>query len=230
MKNKIATLVGLLLGITVLCAAPTRAFAQGDPQDKIIPSLELEQADIRDALNVLFKSVGLDYIVAPDVQGTVTAHLKNVPFETALRNLLAQVDATYRTEGGTFNIVKKEAPVVGGDPGTPFQPQSQRPRIHRIPIKHADPQFIFLMLRGQVNFQISPEISALRGGGVGGGGGGGFGGGGFGGGNQGGGGFGGQGGGGGFGGQGGGFGGSSGGGGFGGGGGGIGGGGGAGLG
>src|SRR5437868_13634231 len=102
----------LALGLGIMALAPVRAFAQPNPQDQVIPSLDLQQADIRDALKILFKDVGVSYTVAPEVQGSVTVSLHNVPFETALQNVLKQVDATYRVEGGVFNVVKREEPVV----------------------------------------------------------------------------------------------------------------------
>lgn len=236
MNNKVKLLIGTVIGLTLLGAAPM-ASAQNDPRDQNIASIELMDAPVRDALKTLFKMVNVSYTIAADVQGTVTVSLKNVPFETALRNILGQVDATYRVEGGVFNIIKKELDTTTTNPQTPDQitPTDQK-RLYRIKIQHADPQYVYELLKGNLGFGTGPEISTLQGGvrgqgggGFGQGGGGGFGGGGFGGGGLGGGGFGGGGfgggssggfGGGGFGGSGGGFGGGGGRGGFGGGGGG----------
>jgi hypothetical protein len=176
----IASLGMLLLGV----AAPV--MAQNDPRDQNIPSIELQEADIRDALKILFKNVGVSYTVANDVQGTVTVSLRDKPFETVLQALLRQVDATYRVEGGIYNIIKKELAVVpeggGGTENLP-NPADQK-RLFRLKINRADPQMIYLLLRGEAGFGGGPEISTLvSGGGQGGGfGGGGFGGGGFGGG------------------------------------------------
>ncbi len=221
MNTQTKRIMSALVGLALVGAAPI-ASAQNDPKDQIIPSIELQDAPIRDALRILFKNVGVSYSIAPDVQGTVTASLKNVAFETALRNLLGQVDATYRLEGAIYTIVKKEIDTGAGTTpnAEPLPTTTDQKNFYRIKINRADPQYIYLLLRGEMGFGSGPEISTLQGGG-------GFGGGGFGGGQggQGGGGFGG--GQGGFGGgQGGGFGGSGGGG-FGGGGGGFGGGGGS---
>ncbi len=221
--------IGFLVAALAVCTlmlAPLRAIAQGDPRDKIIPSLELDQADIRDALKILFRSVQVNYTIASDVQGTVTVSLKNVPFETALRNVLSQADATYRVEGGIYVIIKKvvENPTSSNEGTTVATKPENLPR--RIKIRHADPQLIMVLLNGAQSTFLQPEMSTivsggsggagggsggfgggLGGGGFGGGGlgggsggggfgGGGFGGGGFGGGGRGGGGFGGGGGGG----------------------------------
>lgn len=184
MRNKLWSQVIAALALLAIGALPIRANAQ-NVSDQMVPSLELEQADIRDALKLLFKNVGANYSVAQDVQGTVTVSLHNVPFETALQNLLKQVDATYRVEAGVFNIVKKEQEVV---PITPAGQEGLGPqvaphlRLVRIHILHADPMLIYDLLRGQFHIGGAPEVSAGVGGGFGGSGGGGNGGGGAGGG------------------------------------------------
>jgi hypothetical protein len=166
------------LGLLLLTGAPVRTVAQGttNPQDVTIPSIELEQAEVRDALKILFKNVGVSYTVAQDVQGTVTVSLHNVPFETALQNITKQVDATYRVEAGVYNIIKNETnnvPVTSSGAGDQnLVAPGERKRLHRIKILHADPQYIYQMLLGRSGFNSYPEISALSIGGAGGGGGG----------------------------------------------------------
>jgi len=229
MKLNTKLALAAVFGATLFCALPSSALAQDDPSQKNIPSLEYEQADVREALRALFKNVGVSYTIAPEVQGTITVSLKNVTFETALQNITRQVDATYRIEGGIYQIVRREVDATGTQTGevptvaTGDGKQWIRLRL----IKHADPQLIFLLIGqqgGSQDFSLYPErttISNTPSGGGGGGGGGlgggggqggggglggsGGGGGGFGGGSGGGGGFGGgSGGGGGFGGGGGG--------------------------
>ncbi len=222
MKSSMKIAMGLAFGLFLFGGTSSIAFAQEDISQKQISSLELEQADVREALRALFKNVNVSYSIAPEVQGPITVSLKNVTFETALQNVLRQVDATYRIEAGVYEIVKK-AESIGPNTTTDTNtvPKSTK-IIRRIKIRSADPAFIAMMLgqkEGNQNYDIAPERSTLDktqasgGGGMGGGGGGG---------GMGGGGFGGGGGGGGFGG-------GSGGGGFGGGGGGLGGGGGVGF-
>jgi hypothetical protein len=156
----------------------------------------------------------------------VTIKVSNLPFETVLRNILNQVNATWRVEAGVYQIVKREPPPTDIPSGNQGGAVTTSTVTRKIQITHADPLLIAILLSGeQLQFGLPPELSTSSGaqfGGFGGGfGGGGFGGGGFGGrGGFGGGGFGGGGfGGGGFGGRGGFGGGGFGGGGFGGGGG-----------
>src|SRR5580693_10046632 len=108
MKTTMKLAMSVAFGIFMLAAMPSLASAQSeDVSQKTIPSLELEQADVREALRALFKNVNVSYSIAPEVQGPVTVSLKNVTFETALQNVLRQVDATYRIEAGVYEIVKK---------------------------------------------------------------------------------------------------------------------------
>jgi type II secretory pathway component GspD/PulD (secretin) len=187
---------GAALGVLLLAGIPTAAFAQDDPGQKNIASLEFEQTDVREALRALFKNVGVSYTIAPEVQGTITVSLKNVPFETALQNITRQVDATYRIEGGVYQIVKREEPPVAGTNQEQIGVTPSNKVRRRIKIRYADPQFIATLLgpaNGSQNFGLAPEISTVSntpasqgggGGGLGGGlgGGGGIGGGGIGGG------------------------------------------------
>ncbi|HVT11159.1 MAG TPA: hypothetical protein VHE55_02750 [Fimbriimonadaceae bacterium] len=234
MGKNVKIAVAAVLGLTMLVGVPSVAKAQTDPATQIIPSLDFDSVDVREALRALFKSVGVSYSIAPEVQGTVTVNLKNVRFDTALQNILKQVDATYRVEGGVYQIIHREEIVPPTTTGPETTAPTQNKIRRKVYIRHADPMFIAALIgqdKGNQSFMLDPEMSTVyktgsgRGGGYGGGGngfgggggfggngfgggygGGGYGGGGFGGGGYGGGGYGGGGyGGGGFGGGGGGF-------------------------
>ncbi len=187
MKTTMKLAMSVAFSMFLLTAMPTLASAQEDISQKQIPSLELEQADVREALRALFKNVNVSYSIAPEVQGPVTVSLKNVTFEVALQNVLRQVDATYRVEAGVFEIIKKvdtTAPTAG-TPETKVNTGSNL-IIRRIKIRSADPAFIAAMIGskgGSQNYTMSaPERSTVsRTGSSGGSGGGGMGGGGMGG-------------------------------------------------
>ena len=153
------------LAISLMAVAPS-AMAQNDPSNTRIPSLELNQADVRDALSTLFNNVkDVSYMVAPDVVGVVTARLKDVTFETALRNILQQVNATYRVEGGVYQILLKEVPNVTGGTTTPDLPTTSTDNkvTLRIKIRSSDPAYIIGMLNGSFQPGTPPEISAMQG-------------------------------------------------------------------
>jgi hypothetical protein len=170
----------LALGVV----APATSFGQDtDPRNKIIPNVQFDNSDVRDALKVLFRSVGVSYSVAPEVQGFVTANLKEVAFEAALRNLLNQVDSTYRIEGGIYTIIRKPAEnPIGVNPLENGGATQRTEPIVKIRIMVADPAVIIAILNNSTSpLGSQPEISSDPRFGMGGGGGG-FGGGGFGGG------------------------------------------------
>ncbi len=81
-----------------------------DPGTVFITHVELRQVHVREALTALFRHLGLAYSIAPDVQGKVTLSLREVTFGEAFDAILRQVDATYRIEGGVFNVISREGP------------------------------------------------------------------------------------------------------------------------
>jgi hypothetical protein len=92
--------------------------------------------------------------------------LKNVPFETALQNITRQVDATYRIEGGVYQIVRREEPATVTSDNTGALPQLTSNKVRRrIKIRYADPQFIAILMgqaNGSQNFSLYPEISTVQ--------------------------------------------------------------------
>ena len=156
--------VAAVLGLAMLTGMPTIAHAQTDPGNQIIPSLDLDAVDVREALRALFKSVGVSYSIAPEVQGTVTVNLKNVRFDTALQNILKQCDATYRVEGGVYQIIKREEPVGPSGNDTTTAPVSNNKVRRKVFVRRADPMFIAALIgsdKGQTSFTLSPEMSTV---------------------------------------------------------------------
>ncbi len=148
MNHRMRKLVAGLAIVAGAMSVPSMAFAQEDILTKKIPSLEYQQADVREALKALFKQVDASYSLAPDIVGYVTVTLKDVSFEIALTNLLNQVDATYRYEAGVFVIVKREAPLppdAGSRDGDTAAPTAKKIfRRHRI--RSADPMLIAMLI------------------------------------------------------------------------------------
>lgn len=164
MKTVIKLALGAALAVFMVGGLSRTASAQEDISQKQIPSLELEQADVREALRALFKNVNVSYSIAPEVQGPVTVALKNVTFELALQNILRQVDATYRVEGGVYEIIKK-AEQAGPNINNPTTaPTTSTLITRRIKIMHADPAFIAMMIGKKGGSQVytsAPESSTI---------------------------------------------------------------------
>ena len=91
-----------MLGLPTILAVAALGQGAYNPN---VAALEFQNADVREAIRQLFKMVGASFVIAPDVQGNVTVRLKNVPFDTALEQLVRQVDATYRMEGPIYSVV-----------------------------------------------------------------------------------------------------------------------------
>jgi hypothetical protein len=160
MKFALSATLAIAIGL-----APAVIHAQEDPSEKIIPSLEYEQADVREALRALFKTVNVSYSIAPDVQGSITVSLKNVKFDLALQNILRQVNATYRVEAGVYQIILREQiDTTVTNPGLEQVPTTSNTVVRRLRIRSGDPQFIMLLISsqgGNQSFSIYPEMSTV---------------------------------------------------------------------
>jgi type II secretory pathway component HofQ len=85
----------------VLIGEPVRRFT-GEPI-----SLDLKDADIRDVLLTFSKLARLNMVIDPEVRGSVTVRLENVPWDQALDVILKVNGLGYVLEG---NIVRVGAP------------------------------------------------------------------------------------------------------------------------
>jgi hypothetical protein len=155
----------LAMALAVTTVGPiASSFAQDDILNKVIPSVEYLNADLREVLKSLFKQVDANYSIAPEIQGTVTLSLKGQKFELVLQNILSQVDATYRYEGGVFVIVRRESNTVGtpNDPDAGAQPK-QNKIIRKIYIRSADPMLIAMLIgNNSQSWSGSPEMTSMN--------------------------------------------------------------------
>lgn len=71
-------------------------------------SLDFEDADIRDVLRVLSLKSGVNIIYGPDVSGTITLRLDNVPFDKAFETILALRGMVAQEQGS--NIIRVATP------------------------------------------------------------------------------------------------------------------------
>ena len=159
-------MIVVALAMTTACMTPL-AFAQGDILDHKISSAEYQNADLREVLKTLFKEVNASYSIPPDIQGSITLSMKDAKFELVLQNVLAQVNATYRYEGGVFVILKREDPTLANPSQDPNAPPTKAGKIVRkIYIRSADPQLIAMLIGGTTgagtqNWMASSEITSL---------------------------------------------------------------------
>lgn len=185
-----ATLGMMVLASMCVISGPSRAQAVDDVSNKKV-TLNLENADIRSALKLLFDTVGLNFALDSNVRGAVTVSLNDTPFRTALESILrssSMIPLTYRVEGGVYNISPKPdtnqnpdisnvTPDVSGADVATVAKTTKRPV--KIVVNFADAADIAYIFGGTV---IQSRYSSMGGGN--GGYGNGFGGGGYGGNNQ----------------------------------------------
>jgi type IV pilus secretin PilQ/predicted competence protein len=71
-------------------------------------SLELKDADIKDVLRTFAKITGLNVVVDPDVSGSVTVNLVDVPWDQALDIILRINRLGYAVENNVLRVAKME--------------------------------------------------------------------------------------------------------------------------
>jgi type IV pilus assembly protein PilQ len=67
-------------------------------------SLDLKDADIKDVFRTISELTGLNIVIDPDVRGTVTVRLENVPWDQALELVLKQNGLGYLLENNVMRI------------------------------------------------------------------------------------------------------------------------------
>jgi type IV pilus assembly protein PilQ len=83
----------------------SRAVGGGESQYTGEPiSLDLKDADIKDVFRTISELTGLNIVIDPDVKGTVTVRLENVPWDQALELILKQNGLGYILENNVMRI------------------------------------------------------------------------------------------------------------------------------
>ena len=144
--------------------------------------LDLENADLYSALKLLFAQVKANYIIDPTLrQLSVSVHLSNIPFRTALdlilRNASSPVPLTYKVEGGVYSILEKKAPDQSGELGPDTPPEATQSNLLKYRKffgttgeLHYNSFYIARLLKAQLIPSIIQEQQQQGGGGFGGGG------------------------------------------------------------
>ncbi|PIE36181.1 hypothetical protein CSA56_01100 [candidate division KSB3 bacterium] len=69
-------------------------------------SLHFQEADVLDVLQVIAEVSGLNLVVHPEVSGTVTVHLTNIPWDQALDIILKMNDLSVEIEGTILRVAQ----------------------------------------------------------------------------------------------------------------------------
>ncbi len=73
----------------------------GEPID-----ISLKDADVRDVLFGLSQSPGLELVIAPEVHGTVTINVENMPWDQLLEQVVRDNGLSYKLEGARLEVYK----------------------------------------------------------------------------------------------------------------------------
>ncbi|MFA6599399.1 MAG: secretin N-terminal domain-containing protein [Candidatus Omnitrophota bacterium] len=87
-------------------AEPKAAPAAEDSSEFI--SLDFKEADINTVLRVMSMKSGVNIVAGPDVKGTVTIRLENVPWQKALEVVLRTYDYVYEREDNIIRVTTRE--------------------------------------------------------------------------------------------------------------------------
>jgi len=161
---KWAVAVALVL---VACAAGSAQEPAAVPSADRPITLELREAQISDALALLFRGGGMSYVLESQsaTPTTVTVSLKDVPWRRALQAVLEVANLTYRQEDNVYHIVAKQArptrpPVLEeARPLPPTTPAPQalqgravsrtgRTKFELVVVRYADPGEMAAMFGG----------------------------------------------------------------------------------
>jgi type II secretory pathway component HofQ len=105
-------------------------------------SIDLKDAPLKTALEILGKDSGLNYIIEPGVQGrSVTVNLQDIPLGVALQKIVSAAGLTISQEGGVYTIgVRKQLPT--STDMAPIAPETatveRKSSTEKIPIGYAD--------------------------------------------------------------------------------------------
>lgn len=91
---------------TLLVALAMLAATAANASDRTV-TLQLENVPVREAIRDIAEQAQIDIAVDPNLRGRVTANLRDVSPQFALRAVLDQVGATWRNEGEVIRVVRR---------------------------------------------------------------------------------------------------------------------------
>jgi type IV pilus assembly protein PilQ len=82
----------------------------GSPEDEKagLVSFDFKDADVRNVLRIFSHKTGINIVASPDVQGSVTVKLNNVPWEKALKIILEMNDFAYVREENVIKVLTRD--------------------------------------------------------------------------------------------------------------------------
>jgi len=120
-------------------------------------NMDLQDVDVRTAIQSLFRGTGINFTIDQDVQGTIpTVSFKDVSFDAALKSLCRTASLTYRQDGGIYLIQKKQPAPVDTTPTAPVDTTvdvqattTEETMIDKIPLTYTGATELLSMMNGQ---------------------------------------------------------------------------------
>jgi type IV pilus assembly protein PilQ len=117
-------------------------------------SLEFESIDIRKALQILAKFIGVNIVLGESVQGKVSINLSQVAAEEAMQTILHMHGLTHKRIGNTWIIQPQNKSATS-------QGSSPQLETKRIILKYREAKDIAALFLGNSTTTIKPEYSEL---------------------------------------------------------------------
>jgi len=137
--------------------------------DPLLKRVNLEAKDLplSQVIDTLFKDTGLSYTVDPGIgQLRVTAVLKNVSFEVALKQVTKAAGVVYSMDGGTYAFSLRPFEVGYGGYGRTVAPQPENAVVEKIGLQFVEPPDVIPMLQMGGDVQLlsaGPSFVMIRG-------------------------------------------------------------------
>ncbi|MEW6744107.1 MAG: secretin N-terminal domain-containing protein [Planctomycetota bacterium] len=126
--------VRILVAVAVLALVSrpaTLRAQQGESPRSAGVELDVDEASIEGVLRLLARKYGLSLVVAPGIQGTVSAHFEGVPVEEALESLAASHGLVLRRNGGVIEVLPAPPPEAEAS-ALPALPVTDESRVYRL--------------------------------------------------------------------------------------------------
>ena len=115
-RNKLAGDVLLWMFLSLIIFSPLTTFGQEAVQSEAVVeqkkegfvTMDFKDADINTVLRLLSVKSGANIVAGPEVTGTVTARLENVPWEEALEVVLRTYGYVYEKKGNIIRVTTRE--------------------------------------------------------------------------------------------------------------------------
>ena len=141
------TALAIVLGATGLFAAPG-AFAQNVPEQAVV-DLNLKDADMKAAIQVLMKQTGLSIIFEASEEAfpKVTLNLPRVSAEDALKYICQAAGVYFRRDDNGVYIISRKKPVEIEAPVAPaIKAAPAAKKLYKIQMKSADAQDVYAQM------------------------------------------------------------------------------------